>query len=58
MLLYTVREIHSDNLVELTIDDDVVKMVEEKSKIEKNPIFDQYPIFEWAPKIPIMDDKT
>ena len=40
------------------MDNEVVKGVEELAKIEKQPTFDQYPIFEWAPGIPILDDMT
>ena len=56
MLLYTGKEIHIDDWVELPIDKYAVKRVEEMAKIE-NPTFDQYPIFEWAPETPIMVQK-
>ena len=58
MMLYTGKEIHIDDWVELPIDGDVIKRVEDLAKIEKRPTFDQYPMFEWAPGIPIMDDMT
>ena len=54
MSLYTGKGIHSKGWFKLTIDDDVVKSVEELSKIGKYPTFYQYPMFEWAPGIPIM----
>ena len=41
--------------MELPIYDNVVKRVEEISKIEKHPTFDQYQIFGWAPGISIME---
>ena len=44
--------------MELPIYDDVVKRVEEQATIEKQPTLDQYPVFEWIPGIPIMDDMT
>ena len=56
MSLHATKEIHSNDWVELPIYDKVVKRVEELSKIEKRPTFDQYPMFEWAPGIPIFDD--
>ena len=56
--LYTAKYIHSDNWVELPIEKDVVKRVEELAKIEKQPAFDQYQMFEWSPRIPIMDNMT
>ena len=45
MSLYTVTEIQSENWGELPIYDDVVKRAEELAKIEKQPTFDHYPIF-------------
>ena len=56
MSLYTSKDIHINDWVELTIYDEVVKKVEELEKIEKQPTFDQYLIFEWAPRITILDD--
>ena len=44
--------------MELPIDYDVVKRVEEPGKREKQPTFDQYPMFEWTPWIPIMDSMS
>ena len=56
MLLYTRKYIHSNNWVELPIDDEVFNRVEELAKIAKQPTFDQYPMFDWAPGIPILDN--
>ena len=53
MSLYTGKYIHSNYWLELPIDGEVVKRLEELSKIDKQPTFDQYPMFEWAPGIPI-----
>ena len=55
MQLYTGKEIYSNDWLELLIDDEVVKRVEELGKIEKQPTFDQYSMFEWAPGIPNWD---
>ena len=44
--------------MELPIYDDFVKRVDELAKDEKQPTFEKYPMFEWAPEIPIMDDMT
>ena len=46
MLLYTRREIHSNDWLKLSIDDEVSKRVEELEKIGKQPTFDQYPMFD------------
>ena len=40
------------------MEDKVIKRVEELEKLEKQPIFDQYPMFEWPPGMPILDDMT
>ena len=56
MSMYTVKYIHSNDWVESHIDDEVVKRVEELAKIEKQPTFDQYTMFEWAPIIPILEN--
>ena len=58
MYLYTRKEIHIDDQVELNIGGNVVKRVEEPPKILKHPTFDQYPVFEWVPVIPIMENMT
>ena len=58
MSLYTGKEKYSDNWFELPIYDNVVKRVEKLAKIEKDPTFGQYLMFEWAPGIPIMYDMT
>ena len=34
------------------------KRVEELTKIEKQPTFDQYPMFDWVLGIPIVDSMT
>ena len=54
--LYTRKDIHSDYWVELSIDYEVVKRVDELAKIEKQPTLDQYTIFEWVQGIPILDN--
>ena len=46
MSLYTGKVIHSNDWVELLIYDEVVTRIEELAKIEKQPTFDQYPMFE------------
>ena len=56
--LYTGKDIRSNDWLELPIDDKVVKRVEELEKMEKQPIFDQYPMFEWAPGIPMFGNTT
>ena len=58
MKVYHGKDIHSNYLVELPIDEDVVKRVKDLAKIEKEPTFDPYPMFEWAPGIPVMDNMT
>ena len=58
MYLYTGKEIHINEWTELTIYDDIVKRLEELEKKEKQPTFDQYPMFEWIPGIPIIYDMT
>ena len=42
--------------MELPIDDEIVKKVEELAKNEIQPTFDQYPMFEWITGIPIMEN--
>ena len=44
--LHTGKESHSNNWVELPIDDEILNRVKELARIEKNPTFDQYPMFE------------
>ena len=44
--------------MEIPIDENVVKRAEEILKKGKQPTFDQYNMFEWTPRIPIMDDIT
>ena len=57
MLLYTGKEIHSNDWVEFPICDEVVKIVEGLANIEKSTFY-QYPMFEWATGIPILDYMT
>ena len=38
--------------------DEVFNRVEELAKIGKQPNFYQYPMFDWAPGIPILDEMT
>ena len=52
--IYSCHYIHSDNWMELSIDENFVKRIEEPDKKEKQPTFDQYPMFEWAKVIPTM----
>ena len=54
MSLYTGKDINSVDWVELPIDNDVIKRVEEPVNIEKHTTFDQYKFFQWAPGIPII----
>ena len=58
MPLNTRKDIHIYGWVKFTIDDEFFNRIEELSKIKKQPTFDQYPMFEWAPGIPILDDMT
>ena len=58
MSLYTRKDIHSDDCVELPIDNEFIKRVEELAKVRKQTTFDQYPMFQWAPEIPILDNMT
>ena len=44
--------------MELPIDYEIVKRVEEPARSEKQPTFEKYPMFEWTPGIPIMDEMT
>ena len=56
--LYTGKYTHRDTWVELPIDDNIVKWVDDLAKIGKHPNFDKYPMFQWAPVISIMDNMT
>ena len=56
MSLYTGKDIHINDWIELPIDDEVFKRVEELEQIEEQPTFYQYPMFDWAPGITILDD--
>ena len=44
--------------MELPIDDDIVKKLEELEKLLNQPTFDRYPMFEWTPGITIMGNMT
>ena len=54
MSMYTDKYIHINDWVELPRGNEVVKRVEELAKIEKQPTFEQYPMFGWAPEVPIL----
>ena len=57
MDLYTGKRLHSYEWTELPIDDDVIAMVERLAQDEKaQRMTDQYPMFEWAPGVPILDE--
>ena len=56
MSLYTGKYIHINDWAEFPIYQDVVKRVEDQSKIGKQPTFDQYPMFESTSGISIMDN--
>jgi hypothetical protein len=57
MSLYTGKRLHSYEWDELPIDDEVIKRVEGLGIDEDAPLMaDGYPMFEWAPGIPIIDD--
>ena len=57
MNLYTGKRLHSYNWEELPIDNDTIERVEELAKNEKaKRLTDNYPLFEWAPGVPIVDE--
>ena len=56
--LYTEKQIYSDECMELPIDDDIVKILEELEKLLNQPTFDRYPMFECKPGITIMGNMT
>ena len=56
--MYTRREIHIYDWVELTIDYELLKRVEELEKNQKQSTFDKYNCFEWAPGISIWNNTT
>jgi hypothetical protein len=57
MSLYTGKRLHSYDWKELPIDDDVINQVEQLAQREKaKRITDKYPLFEWAPGMPIIDE--
>ena len=57
MSLYTGKRLHSYNWQELPIDDETINRVEDLAKAEKaKRLTDNYPMFEWAPGVPIIDE--
>jgi hypothetical protein len=57
MSLYTGKRLHSYEWTELPIDDDVVTTIKILARKEKGPVVkDKYPMFEWAPGVPMIDD--
>jgi hypothetical protein len=59
MSLYTRKRLHSYEWDELPIDDEVIKRVEELGDEDNAPnMGDGYPMFEWTPGTPIIDEVT
>ena len=57
MNIYTGKRINSYEWKELPIDDDVITQVELLAKNENaKHMTDAYPMFEWAPGLPILDE--
>jgi hypothetical protein len=57
MSLHTGKKLHSYEWEELPIDDDVIARVEELAREQDAPIMtDGYPMFEWMPGVPILDE--
>ena len=57
MPLYVGRQLYSYQWNELLIDDDLISRVKELAIEENAPLMaDGYPIFEWAPGVPIIDE--
>jgi hypothetical protein len=57
MSLYTGKRLHSYEWTELPIDDDVIATIKVLARKETGPtIRDKYPMFEWSPGVPIVDD--
>ena len=57
MSLYTGKRLHSYDWNELPIDEDVIDMIKNLAQTERSPIMkDKYPMFEWLPGIPILDN--
>ena len=55
MILYTRKILHRYEWIELPIDNNVTEQVNNLSSNEKYPLVkDEYPMFEWAPGIPIL----
>jgi len=56
MSLLTGKQLHAYNWTELPIDDCIINRVETMAKDEKQLVMTNgYPIFEWAPGVPILD---
>jgi hypothetical protein len=57
MNLYTGKKMHSYNWQELPIDNETIAQGEELAQEEKaKRLTDTYPMFEWAPGVPIIDE--
>ena len=57
MNLYTGKRLHSYNWEETPIDNETIERVEELAKNEKaKRLTDNYPLFEWEPGVPIVDE--
>jgi len=57
MSLYTGKRLHSYEWEELPIDNEVIARVEQLASEEDAPLMaDGYPMFEWAPGVPIIDE--
>ena len=57
MNLYTGKRLHIYECTDLPIDNNVIEKVKHFSSDEKGPLVkDKYPMFEWAPSIPILDE--
>jgi hypothetical protein len=57
MSLYSGKKLHGYEWHELPITDEVISQVEELAKDQKAPLIkNNYPMFEWMPGVPILDD--
>ena len=55
MKLYTSKILHSYEWTQLPIENYVIEQVKQLYSVEKYPLVkDKYPMFEWAPGIPIL----
>ena len=55
--LYTGKRLHSYESTELPIDKNFIEQVKNLSSFENVPLVkDKYPMFEWAPGIPLSDE--